>query len=213
MTTSCPRPGNEALCRCPWAGHDPLYCQYHDDEWGVPKAGDAEFFEKLILEGFQSGLSWITILRKREAFREAFDGFEPATIATYDEAKVASLLANPKIIRHRGKIAAAIANAKAFLKMRERQSLAGFFWSFVDGTPWQNSFATMSEVPAQTPLSQTVARELKRLGFSFVGPTTVYSLMQACGIVNDHLTSCHRHEACALMPMLCLDFNGVSTSA
>ncbi len=187
------------LCRCPWAGSDPLYLRYHDEEWGVPKTRDIEFFEKLILEGFQSGLSWITILRKRQSFREAFDGFDAVKIAKYGDAKVAALLANAGIIRHRGKIEAAIANARAYLALRERQSLAAFLWSFVNGAAIQNRFAAMTDVPAQTPLSQAISKELKRRGFRFTGPTTTYSLMQACGLVNDHLISCHRHDACAAL--------------
>ncbi len=141
------------LCRCPWAGNDPLYLRYHDEEWGVPKTRDIEFFEKMILEGFQSGLSWITILRKREAFREAFDRFDAAKIAAYGDAKVAQLLANAGIVRHRGKIEAAIANARAYLALAGSQSLAAFLWSFVDGQAIQNRFDGMAEVPAETPLS------------------------------------------------------------
>ncbi len=187
------------LCRCPWAGNDPLYLRYHDEEWGVPKTRDIEFFEKMILEGFQSGLSWITILRKREAFREAFDRFDAAKIAAYGDAKVAQLLANAGIVRHRGKIEAAIANARAYLALAGSQSLAAFLWSFVDGQAIQNRFDGMAEVPAETPLSRQISKELKAKGFRFTGPTTTYSLMQACGLVNDHLVSCHRHAACAAL--------------
>ncbi len=187
------------LCRCPWARSDPLYLSYHDEEWGVPKTRDIEFFEKLILEGFQSGLSWITILRKRESFREAFDGFDAAKVAGYGDAKIAALLANAGIIRHRGKIEAAIANARAYLALRERQSLAAFLWSFVNGEAIQNRFAGMADVPPQTPLSRTISKDLKARGFRFTGPTTTYSMMQACGLVNDHLVSCHRHDACAAL--------------
>ncbi len=193
------QPPPECLCRCPWVGSDALYIRYHDEEWGVPKTRDIEFFEKLILEGFQSGLSWIIVLRKREAFRRAFGGFEAETMARYDEAKVAELLADPGIIRHRGKIEAAISNARAYLDLRKRQSLAAFFWGFVNGEAIQNRFASLAEVPAETPLSRAAAKELKARGFRFCGPTTVYSLMQACGLVNDHLMSCHRHEACAAL--------------
>jgi len=187
------------LCRCPWARSDPLYLRYHDEEWGVPKTRDAEFFEKLILEGFQSGLSWITVLRKREAFREAFDGFDAAKIAEYGDAKVADLLANAGIIRHRGKIEAAIANARAYLALAREQSLAAFLWGFMDGEAIQNRFTSMSDVPAETPLSRKISKELKSRGFRFTGPTTTYSLMQACGLVNDHLVSCHRHDVCAAL--------------
>ena len=189
----------DSLCRCPWARNDALYLRYHDEEWGVPKTRDIEFFEKLILEGFQSGLSWITILRKREAFRKAFAGFDAEIIALYDETKVAELLANAGIIRHRGKIEAAIANARAYLDLARSQSLASFFWGFVDGEAIQNRFASMSGVPPETPLSRKIAKELKAKGFRFAGPTTTYSLMQACGLVNDHLVSCHRHDACAAL--------------
>ncbi|MGO9486845.1 MAG: DNA-3-methyladenine glycosylase I [Rhodomicrobium sp.] len=187
------------LCRCPWAGNDPLYLRYHDEEWGVPKTRDIEFFEKMILEGFQSGLSWITILRKREAFREAFDRFDAAKIAAYGDAKVAQLLANAGIVRHRGKIEAAIANARAYLALAGSQSLTAFLWGFVDGEAIQNRFDGMAEVPAETPLSRQISKELKAKGFRFTGPTTTYSLMQACGLVNDHLVSCHRHAACAAL--------------
>ena len=187
------------ICRCPWAGSDPLYLRYHDEEWGVPKTRDIEFFEKMILEGFQSGLSWITILRKREAFRAAFDGFDAAKVAGYGDAKIAELLANAGIVRHRGKIEAAIANARAYLALSAQQSLAAFLWGFVDGEAIQNRFASIAEVPPQTPLSQKIAKELKTRGFRFTGPTTTYSLMQACGLVNDHLLSCHRHEPCAAL--------------
>ncbi len=187
------------LCRCPWARSDALYLRYHDEEWGVPKTRDIEFFEKLILEGFQSGLSWIIVLRKRQAFREAFDGFDAAKIAEYGDAKVADLLANAGIIRHRGKIEAAIANARAYLALAKDQSLTAFLWSFVNGEAIQNRFTTMAEVPAETPLSRKISKELKARGFRFTGPTTTYSLMQACGLVNDHLASCHRHDACAAL--------------
>ncbi len=187
------------LCRCPWAGSDPLYLRYHDEEWGVPKTRDIEFFEKMILEGFQSGLSWITILRKREAFREAFDRFDAAKIAAYGDAKVAQLLTNAGIVRHRGKIEAAIANARAYLALAGSQSLAAFLWGFVDGEAIQNRFAKPAEVPPETPLSRQISKELKTRGFRFTGPTTTYSLMQACGLVNDHLVSCHRHAACAAL--------------
>ncbi len=187
------------LCRCPWAGSDPLYLRYHDEEWGVPKTRDIELFEKMILEGFQSGLSWITILRKREAFREAFDGFDAAKMAEYGDARIAGLLANAGIVRHRGKIEAAIANARAYLALAAKQSLAAFLWGFVNGEAIQNRFARMAEVPPQTPLSLKISKELKAKGFRFTGPTTTYSLMQACGLVNDHLVSCHRYAPCAAL--------------
>ena len=190
---------SDGLCRCPWARGDALYIRYHDDEWGVPKTRDIDFFEKLILEGFQSGLSWLTILRKREGFRKAFDSFEPEKMAGYDDAKIAELLANAGIIRHRGKIQAAVANARAYLDLAKSQTLAAFFWNFVNGEAIQNRFASMADVPSETPLSRVIAKELKTRGFRFCGPTTTYSLIQACGLVNDHLVSCHRHDACAAM--------------
>jgi DNA-3-methyladenine glycosylase I len=189
----------EDICRCPWAKSDALYLRYHDEEWGVPKTRDMEFFEKMILEGFQSGLSWITILRKRDAFRAAFDGFDAAKIARYDDAKVSELLGNAGIIRHRGKIEAAVANARAYLTLAGNQSLTVFFWGFVNGEAIQNGFASMKDVPPETPLSRIVSKALKAKGFRFTGPTTTYSLMQACGLVNDHLVSCHRHDACAAL--------------
>jgi DNA-3-methyladenine glycosylase I len=189
----------DGLCRCPWAGSDALYIRYHDEEWGVPKTRDLDFFEKLILEGFQSGLSWLTILRKREGFRRAFDGFDPEKVARFDEAKVAALLADAGIVRHRGKIEAAIANARAYLDLRQSQTFASFFWGFVNGEAIQNRFASLSDIPPQTPLSHAIAKDLKKRGFRFCGPTTTYSLMQACGLVNDHLVTCHRHDACAAL--------------
>jgi DNA-3-methyladenine glycosylase I len=186
--------------RCAWVNADnALYVRYHDEEWGVPKTSDRAFFEKLILEGFQSGLSWITILRKRESFRAAFDGFDPEKVARYDAAKIDALVADAGIVRHRGKIEAAVANAQACLDLQQKQSLASFFWGFVDGAALQNRFAAISEVPAQTPLSAAISKELKRRGFRFCGPTTVYSLMQATGLVNDHIVTCHRHDPCAAL--------------
>ncbi len=187
------------ICRCPWAGKDALYIRYHDEEWGVPKTRDVDFFEKLILEGFQSGLSWITILRKRADFRKAFADFDAGAIARYGDAEVTELLANAGIIRHRGKIEAAIANARAYLAMKEKQSLTGFFWSFVNGEAIQNRFAAISDLPPETPLSRKISKELKAKGFRFTGPTTTYSLMQGCGLVNDHLLACHRHDSCAAL--------------
>lgn len=187
------------IVRCPWPGTDPLYVSYHDEEWGVPKTDDAAFFEKLILEGFQSGLSWIIILRKREGFRAAFDNFDPEKMVRYGDEKIAALSQDTRIIRHRAKIEAAIANASAYLALRRSMTLSDFFWNFVDGVPIQNNFATPAELPGETELSARISKELKARGFRFCGPTTVYSLMQACGLVNDHLTSCFRHAECAAM--------------
>lgn len=188
-----------ALERCPWSGEDPLYIRYHDTEWGVPTAGDRVFFEKLVLEGFQAGLSWITILRKREHFREVFDGFDPKRIARFDTRKVAALMADPGIVRNRAKIEATIDNARAYLRLSRRESLAGLVWEIAGGRPQQNDFRAMTDVPAETPVSRAISKELRGRGFRFVGPTTVYAFMQSMGLVNDHLTSCHRHKACAAL--------------
>jgi DNA-3-methyladenine glycosylase I len=185
--------------RCTWVGKEPIYIAYHDEEWGVPNGDSRALFEKLILEGFQSGLSWITILRKREHFRRVFDGFDAEKIVRYGPEKVASLLADPGIIRNRLKIEAAIDNARAFLKLSEKQRLSAFLWDFVDGKPVQNRIGSHSAIQAQTPLSVTISKALKREGFRFVGPTTVYAMMQAVGVVNDHLVACHRCDVCGQM--------------
>jgi len=186
--------------RCPWPGNDPLYVAYHDEEWGVPEYDDRALFEKLILDGFQAGLSWITILRKRESFREAFDGFEPEVIARYKPAKVEKLLKNAGIIRHRGKIEATIGNARAWLDMREKgEGFSDFLWSFTDGVPQQNKWKSISQVPAETPMSVSMSKELKKRGFKFCGPTIVYAFAQAVGIVNDHLVTCPRHTTCSAL--------------
>ena len=183
--------------RCGWAGPQPIYIAYHDSEWGVPSADDRLLLEKLILEGFQAGLSWLTILNKRARFRKVFDNFDAQKMALYDERKIASLLADPGIVRHRGKIEAAISNAKVCLELRQRTSLAAFLWDFVDGVPVQNCFAQMKNMPAQTGVSKAMAKALKAQGFRFCGPTSVYAFMQSVGMVNDHLTGCHRYETCA----------------
>lgn len=185
--------------RCPWAGTEPIYVAYHDEEWGVPNADDRALFEKLILEGFQAGLSWITILKKRERFREVFDNFDPEKVARYDERKIAELLADPGIIRHRGKIEAAISNARACLDLQQQTSLAAFLWDFVDGRPVQNARAGMTDIPAQTDISAAMSKALKKQGFRFCGPTTLYAFMQSMGLVNDHLVTCPRHDPCAAM--------------
>ncbi len=186
-----------AIVRCPWAGTDPLYVAYHDEEWGVPKANSRALFEKLVLEGFQSGLSWITILRKRENFRRAFDGFDAEKIARYGEKDVARLMADPGIVRNRLKVEATIENARAFVKFSEKQSFASFLWSFLPDGPIVNYRNGLDQVPASTELSVRISKALKKEGFRFVGPTTVYAFMQSVGMVNDHLVSCHRHAACA----------------
>ncbi|MAQ83891.1 MAG: DNA-3-methyladenine glycosylase I [Maritimibacter sp.] len=185
--------------RCSWCGEDPLYVAYHDTEWGVPEYDSRALWEKLILDGFQAGLSWITILRKRDNFRAAFDGFDPQVIAGWDEADVTRLLADPGIVRHRGKIEATIGNARAFLKIEEREGFSRFLWDRVGAAPIQNAFASMAEVPAETPLSRRISKDLKAEGFKFCGPTIVYAWMQACGMVNDHVTGCARHAQVAAM--------------
>lgn len=189
--------------RCGWAGEEPIYVAYHDQEWGVPNADSRALFEKIILEGFQAGLSWITILRKRDHFRRVFDNFDAEKIASYGPEKTGALMGDPGIVRNRAKIEAAIINAQAYLALSEQQSFAGFLWNFVDGKPVQNRFADLSQVPAETPLSRAISKALKARGFRFVGPTTVYAMMQAVGIVNDHVTGCHRQEPCSkLLPKL-----------
>ena len=181
---------------CPWCTGFDLYRQYHDQEWGVPLKDDRALFELLILEGAQAGLSWSTVLKKREHYRLVFDGFQPAIIACYDEAKVAALLADPGIIRNRAKVAATIQNAKAFLAIKESgQSFSDFLWQFVDGTPIQNNWVNMGEVPTSTPQAVAMSKALQKAGFKFVGPTICYAFMQASGIVNDHLVSCTQHAA------------------
>lgn len=180
--------------RCGWCGTDALYTAYHDNEWGVPLHDDRRLFEMLILEGMQAGLSWITILRKRESFRRVFDNFEPAKVAKYGDKKIAELLSNPEIIRNRLKINAAVTNAKAFIEVqKEFGSFDKYIWSFVDNKPIVNRPKTLADVPATTPLSDKISAELKRRGFKFVGSTIVYSFMQAIGMVDDHLVSCFCH--------------------
>jgi DNA-3-methyladenine glycosylase I len=185
--------------RCPWCGTDDLYVRYHDTEWGVPHADDTRLFEKLVLEGFQSGLSWITILRKRDNFRKAFAGFDAAQIVRFGDADRARLLADEGSIRNRLKIDATIDNAKAYLKLRERRSLGGFLWGLLDGRAQQNTFAAHKDIPPQTEVSVTMSKALKNEGFRFVGPTTLYAFMQSVGMVNDHLVGCHRHAACGTL--------------
>jgi len=180
--------------RCPWPGSDPLYIAYHDQEWGTPLEGDRALFEMLVLEGFQAGLSWLTILRKRENFRRAFDGFDPERVARYDEARIAALLADPGIVRNRAKIEGAVASARACLDVAKGPGgFSGFLWSFVDGEPIVNRRRSIAEVPAKSAESQAMSKELKRRGFRFCGPTIVYAFMQATGMVDDHLVSCFRH--------------------
>ena len=186
----------DGLHRCPWPKEDPLYLAYHDEEWGVPEYDDRALYEKLMLDGFQAGLSWITILRKRENFRRAFDGFDPATIARYGQRKVAALMQDDGIVRNRAKIEGAILSARAYLEIMDKgPGFSALLWGFTDGTPRVNRFRSMAEVPAETPLSRAISKELKGRGFRFCGPTIVYAFMQATGMVNDHLVQCHRHQA------------------
>ena len=182
--------------RCPWANpKEPIYVAYHDEEWGVPERDSRALWEKLVLDGFQAGLSWITILKKREAFRQAFHGFDPEAVARYGEGDVSRLLADAGIVRSRAKIDAAIAGARVWLRMRdEGRDFADWMWGFVDGEPIQNAWAEPGQVPAATPLSEQVSKALRKEGFNFVGPVIVYAFMQAVGMVNDHLTCCWRYE-------------------
>jgi len=182
---------------CTWPGTDIQYVAYHDTEWGVPEFDSRALFEKLILDGFQAGLSWITILRKRDNFRAAFDGFEPEIIAHYTEKDIQQCLNDAGIIRHRGKIEATIGNAQAFLNLRDAgQEFNDFCWRFVDGKPVMNTFQTTQEIPAQTDVSRNLSEALKQAGFKFCGPVIVYAFMQAVGMVNDHLVDCPQHEKC-----------------
>ncbi|MDC0661097.1 DNA-3-methyladenine glycosylase I [Marinobacter sp. SS21] len=184
--------------RCTWCGDDPLYVHYHDTVWGRPEYDDQALFEKLCLDGQQAGLSWITILRKQESYRAAYDDFDPDRIVRYDEHKVAALLADPGIIRNRLKVNSIIRNARAFLAFREQdQSFSEFLWRFVDGRPVQNRWQRMDQVPVHTPQAEAMSKALKQAGFNFVGPTIVYAFMQATGMVNDHLVSCPSHHACS----------------
>lgn len=184
--------------RCDWCGTDPLEVRYHDEEWGVPCRDEARLFELLVLEGMQAGLAWITILRKRENFRAALAGFDAEVIARYQDSDRQRLLLDAGIVRNRAKVDAIIGNARATLSLRERgDGLAGLLWSVVDGRPVQNQYRTIAEVPASTPRSEALSRRLRDAGFRFVGPTICQALMQATGLVNDHLLRCPRHRACA----------------
>lgn len=185
----------DGRARCGWCGHDPLYVRYHDEEWGIPEHDGRRLFEKLVLDTFQAGLSWLVILRRRPAFRRAFAGFDPAVMARWGEPEVARLLSDPGIIRNRAKIEAAIANARAVCEMGGEAAFARWLWGFVDGRPLVNFPRSRAEVPAQTALSRTVARELRARGFRFCGPVVVQAFMQAAGLINDHLVQCHRHPA------------------
>jgi DNA-3-methyladenine glycosylase I len=190
----------DGLTRCPWPGDDPVYVAYHDTEWGVPEYDDRALFEKLILDGFQAGLSWITILRKRDNFRKAFDGFEPDRIARYNDKKIAALMNDPGIVRNRAKIEGTLGSARAYLKIMEQgPGFSALLWDAVGGRPKVNTFKTTASVPAATPASIALSKELVGRGFKFVGPTIVYAFMQATGMVNDHLVACHCHALCGGM--------------
>jgi len=183
------------LIRCEWCLKDELYLQYHDEEWGVPVHDERKLFEFLLLEGAQAGLSWLTVLRKREAYRKAFDGFDPQKIALYDNSKIIELINNEGVIRNKLKIESAIKNARAFLMIQEQMdSFDRYIWNFVDGQTIQNRFATLKEIPAETEISRIISKDMKKRGFSFVGPTIIYAQMQATGMVNDHLINCHRYQ-------------------
>jgi DNA-3-methyladenine glycosylase I len=182
----------DGLCRCSWCGTDPIYVHYHDTDWGVPEYDGRALWEKLILDGFQAGLSWITILKKRDNFRAAFDGFKPDIIASYDAAKIESLMQDAGIVRNRLKIVGTVESARAYLEIDD---FSKYMWNFVDGMPLQNSFTSMKQVPPKTALAEIISKDLKKRGFKFVGPTIVYAFMQACGLINDHMVECHRHEA------------------
>lgn len=184
----------DGLKRCPWPGTDPLYVQYHDTEWGVPELNDRQLFEKLILDGFQAGLSWITILRKRDNFRKAFDGFDPEKIVRYTPARVEKLLKNEGIIRHRGKIEGTVKSARVYLDIQEKQGFSAYLWDFTDGRVITNRPRRMSDIPTESDISQKIAKDLKKRGFTFCGPTIVYAFMQAVGMINDHLVTCYRHD-------------------
>jgi DNA-3-methyladenine glycosylase I len=188
-----------AVPRCPWPGKDPLYCAYHDEEWGVPDFDSRALYEKLVLDGFQAGLSWITILRKRTAFRSAFDGFDPQRIARYGATDIARLLGNPAIIRSRTKIEAAVLAAKLWLDIMEKESggFSALIWKFADPKPRSIRRRTIADIPAKTPMSEKLSTELRARGFKYCGPVIVYAFAQAVGMVNDHLVSCHRHAICA----------------
>jgi DNA-3-methyladenine glycosylase I len=185
--------------RCWWPGTDDLYVAYHDTEWGIPEFDDRALFEKLILDGFQAGLSWITILRKRENFRRAFAGFDPAAIARFDASHVEALMLDAGIVRNRAKIEGAVASARAWLALQERQGFARFLWDFVGDRPIQLNPTSRADILAETEVSRTISKALKQEGFAFVGPTIVYAFMQAVGMTNDHLVGCYRHADCAAL--------------
>src|ERR1700691_4607179 len=192
--------GADGLLRCPWPGADPLYLAYHDEEWGVPECYDQRSYEKLVLDAFQLGLSWITILRKRPAFRKAFDGFDPKKIARWSEKKKDALMQDAGIVRNRAKIEATVARARITLDLKEKGGVGRPLWSFVDGRPVQNARRSMAEMQAESEVSRAIAKDLRERGGNFVGPTIIYAFMQATGMVNDHLVDCCRHKACRARP-------------
>jgi DNA-3-methyladenine glycosylase I len=185
----------DGVCRCGWCGEDPLYVRYHDTDWGVPEYDSRALFEKLILDGFQAGLSWITILRKRDNFRAAFDNFDAEKIARYDARKRDSLMRDVGIVRNRAKIEASVTNAQTYIAISHAQSFSDYLWNFQDGRVIHNGFKSRNDVPVATPLAEKVSKDLKKRGFRFCGPTIVYAFQQACGFVNDHMADCHRYEA------------------
>ncbi len=182
----------DGVCRCSWCGTEPIYVHYHDTDWGVPEYDSRALWEKLILDGFQAGLSWITILKKRENFRAAFDGFDPLIISRYTDANVSVLMNNAGIVRNKLKVEATITNAQAYLEIED---FSAYLWGFLDGRVVQNAHHMAKTVPAASPLAEKISKDLKKRGFRFVGPTIVYAFMQACGLVNDHMVECHRHDA------------------
>jgi DNA-3-methyladenine glycosylase I len=188
----------DGLVRCPWPKLDPLYVAYHDEEWGVPEYDDRALYEKLVLDGFQAGLSWITILRKRDNFRHAFHNFQPEKIARYTPRRIEELMGDAGIVRNRAKIEGAVLSARAWLEIMEKnRGFSALLWDFLDGKPKVNHFRRIGQVPAETPVSRAMSKELAARGFKFVGPTIVYAFMQAVGMVNDHLVTCHRHAPLA----------------
>ncbi len=187
---------NNTTIRCTWPGEDPLYVAYHDEEWGVPIYDDRDLFEKLILDGFQAGLSWITILRKRDRFSQVFAGFDPEKIVNFTPEKIETLMQDTGIVRNRLKIEGTVKNARGYLAIQEETGFSNYLWNFLDGVPLQNNFASFSDIPAATDLSKKISKDLKSRGFTFVGPTIVYAFMQAVGMINDHTTDCFRHKEC-----------------
>ena len=186
----------DGRARCPWPGDDPLYLKYHDTEWGVPEWDDRALFEKLILDGFQAGLSWITILRKRDNFRAAFDDFQPEKIARYTPRKIEKLMGDAGIVRNRAKIESTVTSARAWLAIQEQQGFSAYLWNFFDGAPIQNNLRKMGDTETQSPLTVTISKDLKKRGFNFCGPTIIYAFAQAVGMFNDHLVGCHCHAKC-----------------